>query len=90
MNPTTEKDRPRNKLIRISFNVAYVVLIVSAIQFFSDYMNDNYGWVALLAVITLSRFHEMLLSLWAGNKKSAVFDLLFALLTLAYLIYIIV
>ena len=90
MSQVAVKDKPVNKLIRIMFNITYIVLIVGAVEFFfnNNHSDDHYGTKSLLAFWVLRSLHVMLLSLWEGDKKYAIFNLLTVMVALASLIYI--
>ena len=90
MSQVAIKDKPVNKLIRIIFNIIYIVLIVGAIEFFfnNSHSDDHYGTISLLAFWILRSLHVMLLSLWEDDKKYAIFNLFTAIVALASLIYI--
>ena len=90
MSQVAVKDKPVNKLIRIIFNIIYIVLIVGAIEFFfnNNHSDNHYGTISLLAFWVLRSLHVMLLSLWEGDKKYAMSTLLTAIVALASLIYI--
>ena len=89
MRQVTEKDKLENKIIRVIFNVIYIVLILGAIKFFFDKnsLNNNFGWLLLLAFWVFRGVHQMMLELWDSNKISAIINLSLAILALVCLIY---
>ena len=90
MSQVAVKDRPVNKLIRIMFNIIYILLIVGAVEFFfnNNHSDDHYGTISLVAFWVLRSLHVMSLSLWEDDKKYAFFNLITTIVALASLIYI--
>ncbi len=91
MTQVGENDKPENRVIKIVFNMIYIVLILGAIHFFFDNnsLNNSLGALALLTFWIFRGIHQMLLSLWGNNRKSLLFDLLLVITALACLIYVV-
>lgn len=78
------ENKVTNKSIKYGFSIIYGVLFIGVIQFFFDenHSNDHYGWI-------FRSLHLMINDLRNGNKKGAIYNLIFAIFVLGILLWII-
>ncbi|NMH69369.1 hypothetical protein HF072_11340 [Bacillus sp. RO3] len=78
-----------NKPLNISLNVFLLSFIIGAwiLLFDDEPKNDSVGWMSLMVFWTGKGMYDMVMNLKNGSKKTAMIDLLLAVVALGVLIW---
>lgn len=78
-----------NKPLKIAINVFLLSFIVAAwiIMFDDQPQNDSIGWMSLVSFWVFKSIYDAVMNLKNGRKKSALLDLLLAIVALGVLIW---